>query len=665
LLPHLAPPNTAIAALVGIDGHRTCKSALLSLLGVGWKWFNTCRAFVEEGVMPTHGLCGKESNRKRKFVEEEEADLEAFMENLKQFAEPSATRFVREATGQIETHDTDDDALCLGSSWTKRDCYKRCCLERGYDAETSSIGVTKLIAISLDPDEEKKSCLGWTTFYDYWKKAYPKLRVSKPAEDICGQCHIFCNQHKCRSQTIANENNDSDDDDDDDDNDDGEDRNGNGGNEELRFEELRFEELRFSSDEEDEPSRREENKEMTDDEIVNVTSVMDAENEDAAPGLIADYEQNIIDAAGHVKSAKSQRLLFNEMIANSREEVKNKVPHKHFRRCCVVVHCQLMTLPHFGGIQPGETHCCSPSNCNTLGCVDPSEEGGDRLCAHPCHEGQGKKGGDNVASLIIKQLKHLGLLDRSEGMGKELNIVFDNCPGQNKNNFVLRLVPCLAEMGYFEEVNFIFLVVGHTKNCCDRMFNLLKIQCRKSNTCSTEDLVKVLGTNKKATVLEVAPEDFKDFNHIFNCERDMLNDSKLVVKLRKSNLEDAESIEFEIIKTRFFGRDRHPVGRIGLQQATAARPSVMNTEKDPDDPEKDCCGIVILHPQGIPDYEQVELHTNCRKHVPEKHKDVTCPKPAESVLATIKNERAQRAKGEKIKKDEKEKMIKKDSVKTK
>jgi hypothetical protein len=78
-----------------------------------------------------------------------------------------------------------------------------------------SIGVTKLIAISLDPEEEKKSCLGWTTFYDYWKKAYPKLRVSKPAEDICGQCYIFCNQHKFPSQTIANENNDSNDDDDD------------------------------------------------------------------------------------------------------------------------------------------------------------------------------------------------------------------------------------------------------------------------------------------------------------------------------------------------------------------------------------------------------------------------------------------------------------------
>jgi hypothetical protein len=138
-----------------------------------------------------------------------------------------------------------------------------------------------------------------------------------------------------------------------------------------------------------------------------------------------------------------------------------------------------------------------------------------------------------------------------------------------------------------------------------------------------------------------------------------------VVKLRKSNLEDAESIEFEIIKARFFGRDRCPAGRIGLQQAIVARPSIMNIEQDPDDPGKECCGIVILHPQGVPDYKQVELFTDCRKCVPEKHKDIMCPKPAESVLATIKNERAQRAKGKKIKKEEKKKMAKKDSSNSK
>ena len=461
---------------------RICKSALLSVLGVGYTWFNTCRAFVKEGVMPTHGLAGKASNRKRKFLAEEEADLVSFMDNLKEFAEPSATRFVREVTGQIEIRDTDDEALYLGSSWTKRDCYKRYCLGRGYNVETTSTGITKLIAIDPEPDEvDKKPCIWWSTFHDYWKRNYPKLRVSKPAEDICGQCYVFCNQHKFRSQNIANANananSESEDDDDDDDDNDNGDGGGGGGDNELVT--------------------------MNNDEAANLTTAMDAGNNDGAPGLIADYEQKIADASAHVKAARSQRVLFNEKIANARLDVKNNVPHDQKRRCFVIDYCQLMTLPYFGGVQPGETYYYSPLNYNTLGCVDPSEEGGDRLYAHVYHEGQGKKGGNNVASLIMKQLKYLGLLDRSKGKGKELNIVFDNCPGQNKNNFVLRLVPYLVEMGYFEEVNFIFLVVGHTKNCCDRMFNLLKIQYRKSNVYSTEDLIKMLGINKKVTVLEV------------------------------------------------------------------------------------------------------------------------------------------------------------------
>jgi hypothetical protein len=196
--------------------------------------------------------------------------------------------------------------------------------------------------------------------------------------------------------------------------------------------------------------------EKTDDEVTNLTSVMDAGNDDGAPGLTADYEQKIVDASVHVKAARSQRQLFNEKIANARLDAKNDVSHDQKRRCFVIDCCQLMTLPCFGGVQPGETCHCSPLNYNTLGCVDPSEEGGDRLHAHLHHEGQGKKGSDNVASLIMKQLKHLGLLDRLKGMGKELNIVFDTCPGQNKNNFVLRLVPHLAEMGCFEEVNLFF-----------------------------------------------------------------------------------------------------------------------------------------------------------------------------------------------------------------
>jgi hypothetical protein len=46
---------------------------------------------------------------------------------------------------------------------------------------------------------------------------------------------------------------------------------------------------------------------------------------------------------------------------------------------------------------------------------------------------------------------------------------------------VLRLPLYLVEYGFYEEVEFVFLIVGHTKNPCDARFNSLKLTFRHSN----------------------------------------------------------------------------------------------------------------------------------------------------------------------------------------
>eukprot|EP00956_Cyclotella_meneghiniana_P033706 scaffold98469_cov63-Cyclotella_meneghiniana.AAC.3 len=79
---------------------------------------------------------------------------------------------------------------------------------------------------------------------------------------------------------------------------------------------------------------------------------------------------------------------------------------------------------------------------------------------HVYHEGVGNKGGNNVCSLLHKTLKSEGLL-RENDPGLELNVIYDNCSGQNKNNTVLRYLLWLVELGYFRRINLIFLVVGH------------------------------------------------------------------------------------------------------------------------------------------------------------------------------------------------------------
>ena len=108
-----------------------------------------------------------------------------------------------------------------------------------------------------------------------------------------------------------------------------------------------------------------------------------------------------------------------------------------------------------------------------LGLVNCCIKGG-LLSAHIYDKGDGKKGGDNVASLIMKELNNKNLLQSNSPDG-ELSIIMDKYGGQNKNNFVLGLVAFLIDAAYFKKVNFLFYIVGHTKNACNRFFNLLKL----------------------------------------------------------------------------------------------------------------------------------------------------------------------------------------------
>ena len=50
-----------------------------------------------------------------------------------------------------------------------------------------------------------------------------------------------------------------------------------------------------------------------------------------------------------------------------------------------------------------------------------------------------------------------------------------------KNGTVLKMGAYFVERGWFKKVSFIFLIKGHTKNACDRMFNVLKVKWHNSN----------------------------------------------------------------------------------------------------------------------------------------------------------------------------------------
>jgi hypothetical protein len=67
-----------------------------------------------------------------------------------------------------------------------------------------------------------------------------------------------------------------------------------------------------------------------------------------------------------------------------------------------------------------------------------------------------------------------------------------------------------VELGFFKRVHFLFLVRGHTKNPCDRMFNILKLRFRKQNVFTMEQLLEVLDSQDQENALRVTSADFFD-----------------------------------------------------------------------------------------------------------------------------------------------------------
>ena len=104
---------------------------------------------------------------------------------------------------------------------------------------------------------------------------------------------------------------------------------------------------------------------------------------------------------------------------------------------------------------------------------------------------------------------------------------------------VIRLALYLVEMNFFESVIICFLVKGHTKNTCDRLFNKLKEKYRKRNVFTFDQMIALMN-NEYCTVLKSSVTDFKDYDeflgdfhcclkvvlkhHIFECRRNENNE---------------------------------------------------------------------------------------------------------------------------------------------
>jgi hypothetical protein len=139
------------------------------------------------------------------------------------------------------------------------------------------------------------------------------------------------------------------------------------------------------------------------------------EDEEAA-NQYESQEAAVKQASVHVERAEAQRKYFNSITDAGGEDTD----------LIVCDFMQNLGLPYLGSEQSGATYYYSPLNVFVFGIVDMRTK---RLHAFVYDEGKGKKGGNNVASMLHDYLRLYGMLDSTS---KHLKVVMDNCAGQNK-----------------------------------------------------------------------------------------------------------------------------------------------------------------------------------------------------------------------------------------
>ena len=324
----------------------------------------------------------------------------------------------------------------------------------------------------------------------------------------------------------------------------------------------------------------------------------------------------------------------------AKSDVSNNLPDHLCRKVITIDMGQNLGLPNFEGKQPGDTYYFSPLTVLLFGIVDnATRDGYERMDAYVWREQDGDRGANNICSCLWKYFHMRGWLKKNYS---DLCIVADNCGGQNKNRIVVRFLMWLVEMGYFPRIRLIFLVKGHTKNSCDRLFNLLKLSYHRKNVYTYDTLVEIINNNKFITAHKIESTEMYDFlkwqdifyrtpekefksTHIFEFSGATYGSTATLMK--KWDYDGAELRTDSLLPTR-----RNKKCWFMPPEERKIAISTMGDDLD-----------VLTRPE-LRDIKAVELYTKWRPLLPEWARDSTCPKPSEKVLEKVRASKSSKSK---------------------
>ena len=305
---------------------------------------------------------------------------------------------------------------------------------------------------------------------------------------------------------------------------------------------------------------------------------------------------------------------------------------------------QNLEVPHFGSNQPGDSYYLSPLIVYVFGVVNNAT---DFMHAFVWNEGDGDRGMNNIVSCLHKYLSIQNIFSKKNKY-KELVILADNCGGQNKNRCLIRYLLWLVESGYLSTTKLIFLIKGHTKNKCDRLFNLLKSIYRRVDLYSFKESAAILNlSSKDISVIPMSPKDFFDVNrwlsqYYLEPETKTINEYHQFI-VEKENPTTLRRYIYcgskEFLKQDFLPKRGDKVLCPNIRKNKL---SVTNMRKE----------LNKLEPPGIRPMKQMEMYQKWRKIVPDMYWADTCPEPTEEIKDYVKSRKEER----KVQKREEKRM---------
>ncbi|KAE9235276.1 hypothetical protein PF002_g11589 [Phytophthora fragariae] len=203
-------------------------------------------------------------------------------------------------------------------------------------------------------------------------------------------------------------------------------------------------------------------------------------------GVTADLTEEL---GVHIAAAKTMRKEYQNDLEAASDE----------RAVIVMDFSQNLTLPSVSAT-PSQWYFLSLVNVYLFGIYYANK---NIQYNYVYEESVAGKGTDEVNSMLFHFIQKIVVANGHQ----KLTIYADNCGGQNKNNFVVKMLLGLAQMEELETIDLKFFIKGHTKNAVDRGFGHIRKKFAREDVWTIDQLLEVMNAASSSALVHVPKEN--------------------------------------------------------------------------------------------------------------------------------------------------------------